>query len=77
MVLSNGFFYERIQLDTINERFNKVPTAKEGDANGRGMIVVLTENGLVKNTTGVSLLFKWEHTRIAGAQGLEDFEPLV
>ena len=76
MVLSNGFFYERIQLDTINERFNKVPTAKEGDANGRGMIVVLTENGLVKNTTGVSLLFKWEHTRIAGAQGLEDFEPL-
>ena len=76
MVLSNGFFYERIQLDTINERFNKVPTAKEGDANGRGMIVVLTENGIVKNTTGVSLLFKWEHTRIAGAQGLEDFEPL-
>lgn len=76
MVLSNGFFYERIQLDTINERFNKVPTAKEGDANGRGMIVVLTENGLVKNTTGVSLLFKWEHTRIGGAQGLEDFEPL-
>ena len=76
MVLSNGFFYERIQLDTINERFNKVPTAKEGDANGRGMIVVLTENGLVKNTTGVSLLFKWEHTRIVGAQGLEDFEPL-
>lgn len=76
MVLSNGFFYERIQLDTINERFNKVPTAKEGDANGRGMIVVLTENGLVKNTTGVSLLFKWEHTRISGAQGLEDFEPL-
>jgi len=76
MVLSNGFFYERIQLDTINERFNKVPTAKEGDANGRGMIVVLTENGLVKNTTGVSLLFKWEHTRITGAQGLEDFEPL-
>ena len=40
------------------------------------MIVVLTENGLVKNTTGVSLLFKWEHTRIGGAQGLEDFEPL-
>lgn len=76
MVLSNGFFYERIQLDTINERFNKVPTAKEGDANGRGMIVVLTENGLVKNTTGVTLLFKWEHTRIAGAQGLEYFEPL-
>ena len=76
MVLSNGFFYERIQLDTINERFNKVPTAKEGDANGRGMILVLTENGIVKNTTGVSLLFKWEHTRIAGAQGLEDFEPL-
>ena len=76
MVLSNGFFYERIQIDTINERFNKVPTAKEGDANGRGMIVVLTENGLVKNTTGVTLLFKWEHTRIAGAQGLEDFEPL-
>lgn len=76
MVLANNFFYERIQLDTINERFNKMPTAKEGDANGRGLIVVLTENGLVKNTTGVDLLLKWEHTRVEGAQGLEPFEAL-
>ena len=58
MVLSNEFYYERVQLDTINERFNKMPTAKEGDADGRGLIVVLTENGLVKNTTGVSLFLK-------------------
>lgn len=75
MVLSNAFYYERIQLDTVNERFSGVLTGKEGDANGRGLIVVLTENGLVKDTTGISLLLKWAHTS-GTSQGLDDFTAL-
>lgn len=74
MVLSDDFYYQPIKLDTINTQVFTDLLAKEGDAGGRGLKVTLTENGVVKNTTGIDLNLKWEHTSIADLQGLEPFE---
>ena len=73
MVLSDSFYYQPVQIDTINTRVNADLFAKEGDANGRGLLVTLTENGLMKDTTGITLILKWEHTSV-GNQGLDNFE---
>ena len=71
--LSDEFYYQPIRIDTINTRVFADLVAKEGDANGRGLLVTLTENGLSKDTTGVALNLKWEHTSV-GNQGLDNFE---
>ena len=72
-ILSDEFYYQPIRLDTINTRVYADLLAKEGDANGRGLLVTLTENGLMKDTTGITLNLKWEHTSV-GNQGLDNFE---
>ena len=72
-ILSDEFYYQPIRIDTINTRVYSDLLAKEGDANGRGLLVTLTENGLMKDTTGITLILKWEHTSV-GNQGLDNFE---
>ena len=72
-ILSDEFYYQPIRIDTINTRVYADLLAKEGDANGRGLLVTLTENGLMKDTTGIALNLKWEHTSV-GNQGLDNFE---
>ena len=72
-ILSDEFYYQAIRIDTINTRVFADIVAKEGDANGRGLLVTLTENGLMKDTTGITLILKWEHTSV-GNQGLDNFE---
>lgn len=72
-ILSDEFYYQSIRIDTINTRVFADIVAKEGDANGRGLLVTLTENGLIKDTTGINLNLKWEHTSV-GNQGLDSFE---
>jgi len=72
-ILSDEFYYQPIRIDTINTRVFADIVAKEGDANGRGLLVTLTENGLMKDTTGITLILKWEHTSV-GNQGLDNFE---
>lgn len=74
-VLSDEFYYQPITIDTINTQVFTNLFAKENDANGRGLLVTVTENGLVKNTTGISLNLKWEHT-LTGGQGLDIFTPV-
>ena len=73
MVLADSFYYQELRIDTINTRVYADLIAKEGDANGRGLLLTLTENGLMKDTTGITLNLKWEHTS-AGNQGLDNFE---
>ena len=73
MVLSDSFYYQELRIDTINTRVFADLVAKEGDANGRGLLVTLTENGLMKDTTGIALNLKWEHTSV-GNQGLDNFD---
>ena len=75
MGLADTFYYQPVQIDTINTRVNADLFAKEGDANGRGLLVTLTENGLMKDTTGITLILKWEHTSV-GNQGLDNFEAI-
>ena len=72
-ILSDEFYYQPIRIDTINTRVFADLVAKEGDANGRGLLVTLTENGLMKDTTGITLILKWAHTSV-GNQGLDNFE---
>ena len=72
-ILSDEFYYQPIRIDTINTRVYADIIAKEGDANGRGLLLTLTENGLMKDTTGITLILKWEHTSV-GNQGLDNFE---
>ena len=72
-ILSDEFYYQPIRIDTINTRVFADIVAKEGDANGRGLLLTLTENGLMKDTTGIALNLKWEHTSV-GNQGLDNFE---
>ena len=72
-ILSDEFYYQPIRIDTINTRVFADLVAKEGDANGRGLLLTLTENGLMKDTTGITLILKWEHTSV-GNQGLDNFE---
>ena len=73
MVLADSFYYQELRIDTINTRVFADLVAKEGDANGRGLLVTLTENGLMKDTTGIALNLKWEHTSV-GNQGLDNFD---
>lgn len=73
MVLADSFYYQPVQIDTINTRVNADLFAKEGDVNGRGILLTLTENGLMKDTTGIALNLKWEHMSV-GNQGVDNFE---
>lgn len=72
-ILADSFYCQELRIDTINTRVFADLIAKEGDANGRGLLVTLTENGLMKDTTGIALNLKWEHTSV-GNQGLDNFE---
>ena len=73
MVLSDSFYYQPVQIDTINTRVNADLFAKEGDANGRGMVVQITENGIIKDTTGITLRLQWSHLSVV-ASGFKEFE---
>ena len=73
MVLADSFYYQPVQIDTINTRVNADLFAKEGDANGRGMVVQITENGIIKDTTGITLRLQWSHISV-GVSGFTDFE---
>ena len=72
-ILSDEFYYQHINLDTVNTQVFTNLTSKVGDTNGRGLIVTLTENGLQKDTTGISLNLKWKH-RSGVSQGLDNFD---
>ena len=73
MVLADSFYYQLVQIDTINTSVNADLFAKEGDANGRGMVVQITENGIIKDTTGITLRLQWSHLSVV-ASGFKEFE---
>ena len=73
MVLADSFYYQPVQIDTINTRVNADLFAKEGDANGRGMVVQITENGIIKDTAGITLRLQWSHMSV-GTSGFTEFE---
>lgn len=75
-ILSNNFYYQPLKIDSVNTQMYGDFVAKEGDADGRGLLVTLTENGLQKDTTGITLNLKWAHTTVAGLQGLDPFESI-
>lgn len=63
------------KIDKINQSYIEPLYAKQGDYNGRDLIVQITDGGEVKDQTGVTLNLGWKHESI-GNSGLEPFSVL-
>ena len=60
MTLEN---FRRVDLK-LNKANDYIPDnffAKEGDYNGRELVVQITDNCVVTDTTGIQLIFNWQH----------------
>lgn len=64
-----------IKLDKASQSYITPQYVKQGDYNGRELIVQITDGGAVKDMTGVSLELGWKHESIQNA-GLEPFAEL-
>jgi len=74
MSLEN-FRSDFIKIDKANQKYLKTQFAKQGDYNGRELVVQVTDGGVVKDQTGVSLNLAWYHETVKN-QGLENFTAL-
>jgi hypothetical protein len=61
------------KIDKINQSYIEPLYVKQGDYNGRDLIVQITDGGEVKDQTGVTLNLGWKHESV-GNSGLEPFE---
>lgn len=61
-----------MQINRANDYQLETQFAKEGDYNGRELVVQITNAGEVKNQSGVSLNLGWKHND-AGNSGLDSF----
>lgn len=61
-----------MKINRANDYQLETQFAKEGDYNGRELVVQITDDGEVKNQTGVSLNLGWRHNS-AGNSGLDPF----
>lgn len=71
----NEFRRSYIKLDKASQSYITPQYVKQGDYNGRELIVQITDGGAVKDMTGVSLELGWKHESIQNA-GLEPFSEL-
>ena len=71
----NEFRRSYIKLDKASQSYITPQYVKQGDYNGRELIVQITDGGAVKDMTGVSLELGWKHEMIQNA-GLEPFSEL-
>nr|WP_285800893.1 GDSL-type esterase/lipase family protein [Exiguobacterium sp. s124] len=62
-------------MDKASQSYITPQYVKQGDYNGRELIVQITDGGAVKDMTGVSLELGWKHESIQNA-GLEPFSEL-
>ena len=61
-----------MQINRANDYKIETQFAKEGDYNGRELVVQITNAGEVSNQTGVSLNLGWHHN-VVGNSGLDPF----
>lgn len=50
-----------IILNKANQRILETQIAKVGDANGRELVVQITNNGVIEDQTGTTLKLNWQH----------------
>lgn len=67
----DGWALKKIELDTANQTIPDVLIANEGDANGRGIDLQITQDGAAASMTGMSVYLAWGHE--CGAEGLTKF----
>ena len=60
-----------ITLNKANQRVLETQIAKVGDANGRELVVQITNNGIIEDQTGTTLKLNWQHEN--GKQGSTNF----
>lgn len=70
MALDN-FRKVNITLHKANQRVLETQIAKVGDANGRELVVQITNNGVIEDQTGTTLKLNWQHEN--GKQGSINF----
>ena len=70
MALDN-FRKVNITLNKANQRVLETQIAKVGDANGRELVVQITNNGIIEDQTGTTLKLNWQHEN--GKQGSTTF----
>ena len=73
MALDN-FRKVNITLNKANQRVLETQIAKVGDANGRELVVQITNNGVIEDQTGTTLKLNWQHEN--GKQGSTNFSVL-
>lgn len=61
-----------ITLNKANQRVLETQIAKVGDANGRELVVQITNNGIIEDQTGTTLKLNWQHEN--GKQGSTNFK---
>ena len=71
MALDN-FRKVNITLNKANQRVLETQIAKVGDANGRELVVQITNNGIIEDQTGTTLKLNWQHEN--GKQGSTNFD---
>ena len=71
MALDN-FRKVNITLNKANQRVLETQIAKVGDANGRELVVQITNNGVIEDQTGTTLKLNWQHEN--GKQGSTNFK---
>ena len=71
MALDN-FRKVNITLNKANQRVLETQIAKVGDANGRELVVQITNNGIIEDQTGTTLKLNWQHEN--GKQGSTNFK---
>lgn len=73
MALDN-FRKVNITLHKANQRVLETQIAKVGDANGRELVVQITNDGVIEDQTGTTLKLNWQHKN--GNQGSTNFNVL-
>ena len=68
----DGYGLHQLIWDTCDERFGDVLVASPADSDGRGISLVVRENGSAANLTGATVYFMWKH-KVTGERGTEHF----
>lgn len=68
----NNFRSVNLKIDKADDYFISNQFAKDGDYNGRKLVVQVTNGGLIESQTGVALNLGWQHQKALN-KGLDPF----
>lgn len=68
----DGYGLHKLVWDAADERFGDVLVASPADAQGRGILLAVRQNGTAANLTGATVYLVWRH-KVTGESGTEPF----